>query len=67
MKDHQFKSVARFKAVQLAVAGTPLAPQFVPVASALMEFRFDVALVEVQQLLQMPTLAVALSSSQEPG
>jgi PAS domain S-box-containing protein len=67
LKDHQFKSVARFKAVQLAVAGTPLAPQFVPVASALMEFRFDVALVEVQQLLQMPTLAVALSSSQEPG
>ena len=67
LKDHQFKSGARFKAVQVAVAGTPLAHQLVPVASALMEFRFDVALVQVQQLLQMPALSIATSSgNQEP-
>jgi hypothetical protein len=32
-----------------------------------MEFRFDVALVQVQQLLQMPALSIATSSgNQEP-
>ena len=67
LKDHQFKAGSRFKAVQKAVAGTALEPQFVPVASALMEFQFGVALAAVQQLLQLPALSITLSSgNQEP-